>query len=40
VPRTSFDRTADGRVPKCLAIIDDATTEAVDVVPEHFPVAK
>jgi putative transposase len=28
-----FDRTADGRVLKCLAIVDDATTEAVAVVP-------
>jgi putative transposase len=28
-----FDRTADGRVLKCLAIVDDATTEAVTVVP-------
>jgi transposase InsO family protein len=27
-----FDRTADGRVLKCLAIVDDATTEAVAVV--------
>jgi transposase InsO family protein len=28
-----FDRTAEGRVLKCLAIVDDATTEAVAVVP-------
>ena len=28
-----FDRTADGRVLKCLTVIDDATTEAVAVVP-------
>lgn len=28
-----FDRTADGRVLKCLAIVDDATSEAVAVVP-------
>jgi putative transposase len=28
-----FDRTADGRVLKCLTIVDDATTEAVAVVP-------
>jgi putative transposase len=28
-----FDRTADGRVLKCLAILDDATTEAVATVP-------
>lgn len=28
-----FDRTADRRVLKCLAIVDDATTEAVAVVP-------
>jgi transposase InsO family protein len=28
-----FDRTADGRVLKCLAIVDDATTEAVATVP-------
>ena len=28
-----FDRTADGRVLKCLAIVDDATTEAVAIVP-------
>ena len=27
-----FDRTAEGRVLKCLAIVDDATTEAVAVV--------
>jgi transposase InsO family protein len=28
-----FDRTAEGRVLKCLAIVDDATTEAVAIVP-------
>jgi transposase InsO family protein len=28
-----FDRTPDGRVLKCLTIVDDATTEAVAVVP-------
>jgi putative transposase len=28
-----FDRTTDGRVLKCLTIVDDATTEAVAVVP-------
>ncbi len=28
-----FDRTADGRVVKCLTIVDDATTEAVAIVP-------
>src|SRR5438045_4472664 len=28
-----FDRTAEGQVLKCLTIIDDATTEAVAVVP-------
>ena len=27
-----FDRTAEGRVLKCLAIVDDATTEAVAIV--------
>lgn len=27
-----FDRTAEGRVLKCLTIVDDATTEAVAVV--------
>lgn len=30
-----FDRTADGRVIKCLTIIDDATHEAVAIVPER-----
>jgi len=30
-----FDRTADGRVLKCLTIIDDATHEAVAIVPER-----
>ena len=28
-----FDRTADGRVLKCLTVVDDATGEAVAVVP-------
>jgi hypothetical protein len=28
-----FDRTADGRVLKCLTIVDDATTEAVATIP-------
>src|SRR3954454_3663447 len=28
-----FDRTAEGRVLKCLTIVDDVTTEAVAVVP-------
>ena len=28
-----FDQTAEGRVLKCLTIVDDATTEAVAVVP-------
>lgn len=27
------DRTADGRVVKCLTIVDDATHEAVAIVP-------
>ena len=31
----AFDRTAEGRVLKCLAIVDDATTEAVMVVPSR-----
>ena len=30
-----FDRVADGRSIKCLAIVDDATHEAVAVDPEH-----
>ena len=30
-----FDRTADGRVIKCLTVVDDATHEAVTVVPER-----
>jgi transposase InsO family protein len=30
-----FDRIASGRVLKCLAIVDDATHEAVAVIPEH-----
>jgi putative transposase len=30
-----FDRIASGRTVKCLAIVDDATHEAVAVVPEH-----
>ena len=28
-----FDRTAEGRVLKCLTIVDDASTEAVAIVP-------
>jgi putative transposase len=28
-----FDRTAEGRVLKCLAIVDDATTEAGAIIP-------
>jgi putative transposase len=28
-----FDRTAEGRALKCLTIVDDATTEAVAIVP-------
>jgi putative transposase len=30
-----FDRVATGRAIKCLAIVDDATHEAIAVVPEH-----
>ena len=30
-----FDRSADGRVIKCLTIVDDATHEAVATVPER-----
>lgn len=30
-----FDRIATGRALKCLAIVDDATHEAVAVIPEH-----
>jgi putative transposase len=30
-----FDRVAGGRAIKCLAIVDDATHEAVALVPEH-----
>ena len=30
-----FDRSADGRVIKCLTVVDDATHEAVAVVPER-----
>lgn len=30
-----FDRSADGRAIKCLAIVDDATHEAVAIQPEH-----
>ena len=30
-----FDRSADGRVIKCLTIVDDATHESVAVVPER-----
>jgi putative transposase len=31
--KVPVDRTGDGRVLKCLTIVDDATTEAVAVVP-------
>lgn len=30
-----FDRTAEGRVIKCLTVVDDATHEAVAVAPER-----
>ncbi len=30
-----FDRTAEGRVTKNLTIVDDATLEAVAIVPER-----
>lgn len=30
-----FDRVSTGRSIKCLAIVDDATHEAIAVVPEH-----
>jgi transposase InsO family protein len=30
-----FDRVAGGRAIKCLAVVDDATHEAVAVIPEH-----
>jgi len=30
-----FDRISSGRVLKCLTIVDDATHEAVAVIPEH-----
>ena len=30
-----FDRTADGQVIKCLTVVDDATHEAVAIVPER-----
>lgn len=30
-----FDRTADSRVIKCLTVVDDATHEAVAIVPER-----
>lgn len=30
-----FDRSADGRVIKCLTVVDDATHEAVAIVPER-----
>ena len=30
-----FDRTAEGRTIKCLTIVDDATHEAVAIVPER-----
>ena len=31
-----FDRTAEGRVVKCLTIVDDVTTEAVAIVPARY----
>lgn len=34
-----FDRTAEGRVIKCLTVVDDATHESVAVVPERAPSA-
>jgi len=30
-----FDRVASGRTLKCLAVVDDATHEAIALVPEH-----
>lgn len=30
-----FDRSADGRIIKCLTIVDDATHESVAIVPER-----
>jgi len=30
-----FDRTAEGRVIKCLAIVDGATFESVAIVPKR-----
>ena len=30
-----FDRIATGRVLKCLVVVDDATHEAIAIVPEH-----
>ena len=30
-----FDRVAGGRALKCLTVVDDATTEAVAVTPDH-----
>jgi putative transposase len=30
-----FDRSADGRVIKCLTVVDDATHESVAIVPER-----
>ena len=30
-----FDRSAEGRVIKCLTIVDDATHESAAVVPER-----
>lgn len=30
-----FDRTAEGRVIKCLTVVDDATHESVAIVPER-----
>lgn len=30
-----FDRTTDGRVLKCLTVVDNGTHESVAIVPEH-----
>ena len=30
-----FDRVSSGRMIKCLAVVDDATHEAIALVPEH-----
>jgi len=30
-----FDRVASGRMIKCLVVVDDATHEAIAIVPEH-----